>query len=61
MIGWSIRQCLLHNAKIDLDDGQHYHRYLISKGVSTLDESNASDSIVHAYLKEVLSFDRRLL
>ena len=60
MIGWSIRQCLLHNAKIDLDDGQHYHRYLISKGVSTLDESNASDSIVHAYLKEVLSFDRRL-
>lgn len=60
MIGWSIRQCLKHNAKIDLDDGQFYHRYLIRQAVTTLDESNASDSIVHAYVKETLNFDRRL-
>ena len=45
--GHSVRACLKANAKVDLDDGQQYHRWLISQStLSTLDESNASDSIV---------------
>lgn len=60
MIGWAIRQCLKHNAGIDLDDGQAYHRYLIQRELTTLDESNASDSIVHAFTREVLRFDTAL-
>lgn len=61
MVGWAIRQCLKFNARIDLDDGQAYHRFLISRSVTTIDESNASDSIVHLLLRRVLSFDNRLL
>lgn len=60
-VGWAIRQCLKFNARIDLDDGQAYHRFLISRSVTTIDESNASDSIVHLLLKKVLSFDKRLV
>lgn len=59
-VGYAIRQCLKYNARIDLDDGQAYHRYLIRRGVTTIDESNASDSIVHSFLSDVLSFDKRL-
>lgn len=61
MVGFAFRQCLKFNARIDLDDGQQYHRYLISKPVTTVDESNASDSIVHKLCQKVLSFDSRLV
>lgn len=52
--GYSIRSCLKTNAKIDLDDGQQYHRWLISQSwTSTLDESNASDSIVWSTVQPI--------
>lgn len=46
MIGYAFRMCLAHNAKNSLDDGQDRHRWLITQpNKTTLDESNASDSI----------------
>lgn len=48
MIGFALRMCLKHNAKNCLDTGQDRHRsMLIQPRKTTLDESNASDSIHH--------------
>lgn len=53
--GFASRQCLKTNAGIDLDDGQQYHRWLISQSnITTFDETNASDSIVNCTISEVV-------
>lgn len=58
MLGWSIRQCL-KQIGIDLDLGQAQHRALIANSnYSTIDESNASESIVHSTLQEIIGNKR---
>lgn len=53
--GYGFRMCLKHNAKIDLDDGQQYHRWLVTQpNVSTLDEKSASDSNLYSSCRRIL-------
>lgn len=59
--GWSLRQCLKTNAKCDLDLGQDLHKALISQpGWSTVDWSNASDSILTWLVQQLLAKNKRV-
>lgn len=59
--GYAIRKCLKLNAGVDLDLGQDKHRFLISQpGWSTVDWSNASDSILTWLVQELLDKDKKV-
>lgn len=59
--GYALRQCLKINANCDLDLGQDFHKLLISQpGWSTVDWSNASDSILCWLLEQLMMKNQKI-
>lgn len=62
MIASALRKCLKSNAGIDLDLGQAHHRNLIKDPqYSTVDWSNASDSILTLLIEKLFSRCKKVL
>lgn len=62
MISYALRRCLKQNAKIDLDTGQELHKVRIQSSLlTTVDFSNASDSILRSLLHKLFHRDKRLM